>query len=61
MIAKRVYVGKYAGSRSMDRPRKKWTDTVKKRGLDLSGSKENCVWRGFVRGNALGVAQGMNP
>ena len=38
-IAKRVYVGEYAGSRSFGRPRKRWIDTVKeclrKRGLDV--------------------------
>ena len=38
-IAKRVYVGKFAGSRSVSRPRKKWIDTVKdclrKKGLDV--------------------------
>ena len=38
-IAKRVYIGECAGSRSVGRPRKRWTDTVKdclkKRGLDV--------------------------
>ena len=38
-IAKRVYVGECAGSRSVGRPRKRWIDTVKdclkKRGLDV--------------------------
>ena len=38
-IAKRVYVGECAGSRSVSRPREKWIDTVKeclrKRGLDV--------------------------
>ena len=28
-IAKRVYVGECAGSRSVGRPRKRWIDTVK--------------------------------
>ena len=28
-IIKRVYVGRCAGSRSVSRPRKRWTDTVK--------------------------------
>ena len=28
-IAKRLYEGECAGSRSMGRPRKKWIDTVK--------------------------------
>ena len=39
-IAKRVYVGECAGSRSVGRPRKRWIDTLKeclkKRGLDVS-------------------------
>ena len=38
-IAKRVYIGEYAGSRSVGRPQKRWTDTVKhclkKRGLNV--------------------------
>ena len=38
-IAKRVYVGKCAGSRSVGRPRRRWADIVKeclkKRGLDV--------------------------
>ena len=38
-ISKRVYVGEYAGSRSVGRPRKRWIDTVKeclrKKGLDI--------------------------
>ena len=38
-IAKRVYVGECAGSRSVGRPRKRWADTVKdclrKRCLDV--------------------------
>ena len=29
MIAKRVYVGEFAGSRSLGRPRKRWLDTVR--------------------------------
>ena len=29
MIAKRVYVGEFSGSRSAGRPRKRWFDTVK--------------------------------
>ena len=29
-IAKRVYVGECAGSRSAGRPRKRWIDTMKK-------------------------------
>ena len=65
-IAKRVYVG-VAGSRSLGKQRKRWIDTMndylKKRGLDIKASKKKNVskWRGFVRGNALGVARGMTP
>ena len=68
-IAKRVYVGECAGSRSVGRPRKRWIDTVKeclrKRGLDVRQARRmvqnRSEWRGFVRGNAWGVAWGMNP
>ena len=39
MIAKRVHVGEFVGSRSVGMPRKKWIDTVKeclrKRGVDI--------------------------
>ena len=39
MIARRVYAGECAGSRSVGRPRKGWIGTVKeclkKRGLDV--------------------------
>ena len=42
-IAKRVYVGKCAGSRSMGRPRKRWIYTVKdclkKRSLDVKQAR----------------------
>ena len=42
-IAKRVYVGECAGSRSMGRPRKRWIDTVKeclrKRGLEVKQAR----------------------
>ena len=68
-IAKRVYVGEYAGSHSVGRPRKRWIDSVKdclkKRGLDVSQARrmvhDRSVWRGFVRGNPWAVAWGMNP
>ena len=67
-IAKRVYVGGRAGVRSLDRPRKKWFHTVKeclkKRGLAVGQARRmvqvSCKWQGFVRGNAWGVARGMN-
>ena len=68
-IAKRVCVLERAGSLSVGRPRKKWINTVKeclkKRALDIRQAKimvhDRSVWRGFVRGNAWGVARRMNP
>ena len=43
-IAKRVYVGECAGSRSVGRPRKRWIDTVKeclrKRGVDVRQARK---------------------
>ena len=36
MIAKRVYAGEFAGSRSAGRPRKSWLDTVKRFGCEAS-------------------------
>ena len=51
-IAKRVYVGECAGSRSVGRPKKRWIDTVKdclkKRGFDVRQSRimvhDRSVW-----------------
>ena len=68
-IAKRVYVGKCAGSCSVGRPQKRWIDTMKeclrKRGLDVRQAKrmvqDKSEWQEFVRGNAWGIARGMNP
>ena len=68
-IAKRVYVGVCAGSRSVGRPRKRWIDTMKeclkKRSLDIRQARRMVLdwseWWGFVRGNAWGVTKGMNP
>ena len=68
-IAKRVYVEECAGSHSVGRPRKRWTDTVKgclkKRGLDVRQARkmvhDRNEWKGFVRGNIWGFAWGMNP
>ena len=62
-IAKRVYVGECAGSRSVGSPWKRWINTVKdclkKRGLDVGQTRrmahDRSVWRGFVRGNAWGM------
>ena len=59
-IAKRVYVGECVGSRSVGRPRKRWTDIVKdclnKRGLDVRQARrmvhDMSVWLGCGRGNA---------
>ena len=68
-IAKRLYVGDCAGSHLVGRPRKRFIDTVKDclriRGLDVRQARrmvhDRSIWRGFVRGNAWGEAQGMNP
>ena len=68
-IVKRVYAGECAGSRLVGRPRKRWIDTVKdclkERGLDVRQARrmvqDRSEWRGFARGNAWGVARGMNP
>ena len=53
----------------MVQPQKRWIDTVKeylkKRGLDVWKARrmvqDRNEWRGFVRGNAWGIAWGMNP
>ena len=66
--AKRVYVMECVGNRSVGRPRKRWIesmkDCLKKRGFDVRQTKrmvhDRSVWRVFVRGNAWGLAQGMN-
>ena len=65
----RDYVGECAGSHSVGWPRKRWIDTMeewlKKRGLDVRQARrivqDMSEWRGFVSGNAWGVARGMNP
>ena len=53
-IVKRVYVGECSGSRSVGMARKRWIDTVKKRGLDVRQARimvhDRIVWLGFVRG-----------
>ena len=67
-IANRINVGVCAGSLSMGRPWKRWIDTMKdclkKRDLDVKQARkmvhDRSVWRGFVRGNAWGIAQRMN-
>ena len=68
-IARRVYVGECAVSRSVGRPRKRWIAIVKacfkKMGLDVKQTRrmvhDRSVWRGFVGRNGWGVARGMNP
>ena len=68
-IGERIYVGECAGIRPVGMPRKRWINTVKdhlkKRGLDVRQPRgivhDRSVWRGFVKGNAWGAAQGMNP
>ena len=60
-IAKRVYVEEVAGSRSVGRPGKRWTDTVKdrlrKRDLNIRQArrmvKDRNEWRGFVMGECI--------
>ena len=62
MIAKRVYVGLCAVSHSLGRLWNRWIDTVKeclKKKVWMSGKQGE--WWGFVKGNAWGIAQGMNP
>ena len=54
-FAKRVYIGECDGSRSVGRPRKRCTDTVKeclrKRGLGVRQARgmvqDSSEWRGF--------------
>ena len=62
-VAKRVYVGACAGSRSVGKPRKRSIDTMKdylrKRGLDVW--QDSSEWQGFLRGNLWAVTRGMNP
>ena len=53
----------------MGRTWKRWIDTVKdclrKRGVDVREERrmvqDRSEWRGFVRRNAMGIAQRMNP
>ena len=48
-IAKKVYVGECARSRSVGRPRKRWIDILKdclqKRGLDVKQARRMVPWR----------------
>ena len=58
--AKRVSVGEWYGSLSVDKTRKRWINTVKdclkNRGLGVRQARgvvhDRSVWWGFVRGNA---------
>ena len=68
-IAKRVYVGECAGSHSVSRLLRRYIDIMRdclrKRGLDDRQARrmvqDKCEWRGFVRGNILGMPWEMNP
>ena len=68
-IAKRVYVGDCAGSRSVGGLRKRWIDTVeeclRKVSLDVREARrmiqDRSEWWGFVRGNGWDIAHWMNP
>lgn len=65
-VVRRVYVSEGVGRRSIGRPRKRWKDNVseciRKRGLSLNEAellvRDRQAWRGFVRGNAWGLARG---
>ena len=67
-IVKRVYLEECAGGSSVGRPQKRWIDNVKeclkKRGFDVRQARrmvqDRNEWWEFVRGNAWGIAQGMN-
>ena len=68
--AKRMYVGEYVGSCSVDWPLKRWINSVndwlkKKKGLYVRQVKRMLSDRSeywpFVRGNAWGVALGNEP
>ena len=61
-IAKRVYVGEYAGSHSVRRLQKRWIDTVKeylkKRGLDVWKARRMV---GVYEGECMGHNPGDKP
>ena len=58
-IAKRVYAGECVGSRSVDRQKKRWIDTVKDCLKKIVQDRGD--WREFVKGDVWGVARVMNP
>ena len=53
-IAKRAHAGEYTG-----RPRKRWIDTVKKRGLDVSQARS--IWGEFCEREWVGGSPGIEP
>jgi len=65
-LVHRVYVSEGVGRRSVGRPRKRWKDNVwecvRKRGMSVNEAErmvhDRQAWRGFVRGNAWGLARG---
>ena len=64
-IAKRIYVGEYAGSCSVGRPWKRWIDTVKnclkKRGLDVRQARRMVHDRSVMVGECMGHCPGDEP
>ena len=62
------HVGAWAGSHSVGRLQKRWIDTVKEfkeKRIGYQATRrmvqDRSAWWGFLRGNAWGAAQGMNP
>ena len=64
-IAKRVYVGTCAGSRSVGRSRKRWINTVKdclrKRGLVVRQARRMVQMAGVCEGKCMGRNPGDEP
>ena len=69
-IAKRVYMGKSAGSRLVSGSQKSWIDSgnecLKKRGMDVGQARGMVHYRSDVGGlegrmHGLRIARGMNP
>ena len=65
-ITKRMHMGVCEGSRSVGRPRKRWSDSVNEclneRGMNVGQSRRMVYeWWEFVRRNAWGVTRGINP
>ena len=59
-IANRVYVGVCAGSQSVSRPKKRWTDTVKeclkKKEVWISGKQGEWCMAGVCGGECMGCS-----